>query len=201
VSPDRDGLTVRSLESLDITQRFGAVTLADVLLPHAALLGEPGTAGVEVERAFQTALVLVLAETVGAAAALLSLTTEYAKDRTAFGRPIGSFQALKHQLADLALALEATKAIAVQATRAAQAQSADCSSMVSIAKVWAGEAAIDIAQGCLQVFGGIGYTWEHDLHLYLRRLTMSSQLYGGPRWHRDRIWAMQAAQPDTTDLS
>ena len=191
VSCEQEGLSVDVLDALDISQGFGTVRFHDAQVPASALLGDAHDAGERIERQLRVALVLIVAETVGAADALLSLTTDYAKDRTAFGRPIGSFQALKHQLADLALSLEAAKAITVQATRSVQAQSPDAATMASIAKAWASEVAVDIAQGCLQVFGGIGYTWEHDLHLYLRRLTLNSQLYGSARWHRQRIWASQ----------
>ena len=190
---DGDEMSVTPEESLDITQRFGTVTFDGAAVPASAMVRQARQTADDAEHQLQTALVLVTAEMVGAADALLALAVGYAKDRTAFGRPIGSFQALKHQLADLALSLEAAKAIAVEAARGVQAQSADCASLASIAKAWTSEMAVDVAQGCLQVFGGIGYTWEHDLHLYLRRLTVNSLLYGGARCHRRRIWALQPA--------
>ena len=191
ISRNHNGVAVDPVRSLDITQSFATVTLDNVVVPPSALLGTPGGAADALARQFEIALILVVAETVGAADALFSLTTEYAKQRTAFGRPIGSFQALKHQLADLSLSLEAAKAIAVEATRSAQAGAGDRETLASIAKAWTGDVAVDIAQGCLQVFGGIGYTWEHDLHLYLRRLTINSLMYGQSRWHRRRIWSSQ----------
>jgi alkylation response protein AidB-like acyl-CoA dehydrogenase len=94
---------------------------------------------------------------------------------------------VKHQLADMSMGVEAAKAISVQATRAVQAGTDDAGEIASMAKAWLGDTSIDVAQGCFQVFGGIGYTWEHDLHLYLRRLTMNSLLFGEPDWHRERI--------------
>jgi len=188
VDVDSDGASVTPEESLDITQRFGTVAFDRAAVPGSAVVG---AAVDDSELQFCTTLVLVVAETVGAADALMALATDYAKVRTAFGRPIGSFQALKHQLADLSLSLEAAKAIAVEAARSVQARAPDCGSLASIAKAWTSEMAVDVAQGCLQVFGGIGYTWEHDLHLYLRRLTVNSLLYGGAQWHRRRIWASQ----------
>jgi alkylation response protein AidB-like acyl-CoA dehydrogenase len=193
VRSDHDGVGVAPVRSLDITQRFATVTFENAEVRESALVG-PRAAAAAVARQFEIAVILAVAETVGAADALFALTTEYAKQRTAFGRPIGSFQALKHQLADLGLALEAAKAIAVEATRSAQLPTQDSGTLASIAKAWAGDAAVDIAQGCLQVFGGIGYTWEHDLHLYLRRLTLNSLLYGQPRWHRRRIWSSQPGE-------
>ena len=193
VTADAAGIDIAPEMSLDITQRFGTVILRDVLVAPTSVVGRPGAAGEQVERQLQTGLVLTIADMVGAADALFALTVDYAKDRTAFGRPIGSFQALKHQLADLSLSLEAAKAIAVESTRAVQRQAPDAGAMTSIAKSWTSEMAIAMAQGCLQLFGGIGYTWEHDLHLYLRRLTVDSLLYGGARSHRRRLWTFQPA--------
>jgi alkylation response protein AidB-like acyl-CoA dehydrogenase len=94
---------------------------------------------------------------------------------------------VKHQLADLSLALEASKGISAAATQAVQANDPDAAEIVSMAKAWVGDSAVELAQGCFQVFGGIGYTWQHDMHLYLRRLTMNSLLFGQPDWHRERI--------------
>ena len=94
---------------------------------------------------------------------------------------------MKHQLADMSLSLESGKAIASDAVRAVQAIDAEAGEIVSMAKSWVGETGIDIAQGCFQVFGGIGFTWEHDLHLFLRRITTNSVLFGQPDWHHERI--------------
>ncbi len=118
---------------------------------------------------------------------LFEMARQYAVDRIAFGRPIGSFQAVKHQLADMSLSLEAGKAISATATRAAQSQRDDALEIARMAKAWVGDTGIDIAQGCFQVFGGIGYTWEHDSHLFLRRITMNNLLYGQPDCHREQI--------------
>jgi alkylation response protein AidB-like acyl-CoA dehydrogenase len=181
------GLSVRRLASLDITQRFALVTFTDARVDDGAVVGEPGGADDDVEHQLRVALVLSVAETVGAMDVLFEMARQYAVDRVAFGRPIGSFQAVKHQLADLSMELEAGKAIATAATRAVQAGTDDAGELTSIAKAWVGDTGIDIAQGCFQVFAGIGYTWEHDSHLFLRRLTMNSLLFGEPDWHRERI--------------
>jgi alkylation response protein AidB-like acyl-CoA dehydrogenase len=180
-------VTVQPLRGHDITQRLAAVSFDDVEVPTTALVGERGLAGHDVERQLQLACVLSTAETVGAMDVLFDMTRAYAADRTAFGRPIGSFQAVKHQLADMSLSLECAKAIVVAATRDVQAEQGDAAEIVSMAKSWVGDVGIDIAQGCFQVFGGIGYTWEHDLHLYLRRITMNSLLFGQADWHRERL--------------
>ena len=122
--------------------------------------------------------------------ALFEMTRRYAIDRTAFGRPIGSFQAVKHQLADISLSLEAGKAVAAAAVRAVQEDREDAGEIVSMAKAWVSDAGVDVAQGCAQVFAGIGFTWEHDLHLFLRRITMNGLLFGQSDWHRERICRM-----------
>jgi alkylation response protein AidB-like acyl-CoA dehydrogenase len=181
------GVSVTSRRSHDITQRFASVDFEEVELDHDAVVGDPAGTADDLECQLQLALVLSVAETVGAIGALFDMTSRYAIDRIAFGRPIGSFQAVKHQLADMSLSVEAGVSIAAAATRAVQAGQADGGEIASMAKAWVGDTGIDVAQGCFQVFGGIGYTWEHDLHLFLRRITMNSLLYGQPDWHRERI--------------
>jgi len=184
------GLSVVPMSGHDITQRFAAVTFDRVRVPTGSVVGERGGCRRVVERQLQLACVLSTAETIGAMDVLFEMTRAYATERTAFGRAIGSFQAVKHQLADMSLSLEAGKAIAVAAVRAVQAEQHDAGEIVSMAKAWVGDTGIDIAQGCFQIFGGIGYTWEHDLHLFLRRITMNSLLFGQPDWHRERICRM-----------
>ncbi len=171
----------------DVTLRFSTVTFDGVHVDATSLVGPAGGADDDVEHQLRLATVLVAAETVGAMDALFEMARQYALDRTAFGRPIGSFQAVKHQLADMSLSLEAARAVTANAVEVLDAGSPDAGEVASIAKAWTGDAGIELAQGCLQVFGGIGYTWEHDSHLYLRRITMNSLLYGSPDWHRERI--------------
>ena len=181
------GVTITPRRAHDITQRFAFVDFDRVEVDEDALVGDAGNASADLDRQLQLALVLLVAETIGAIDALFEMTRQYAIDRIAFGRPIGSFQAVKHQLADMSLSVEAGKSIATAATRAVQAGASDGSEIASMAKAWVGDTGIDIAQGCFQVFGGIGYTWEHDLHLFLRRITMNALLFGEPDWHRERI--------------
>lgn len=190
VPATRPGVTVSPLQSHDITQRFASVELRDVEVGRDALVGSVGGAAAKIERQLQIALVLHVAETVGALDALFEMTRQYAIDRTAFGRPIGSFQAVKHQLADMSLSIEAAKAVAVAATKAVQAEQPDAGEIASMAKAWIGDIGIEVAQGCFQVFAGIGYTWEHDLHLFLRRITMNTLLFGQAEWHRERICSL-----------
>jgi alkylation response protein AidB-like acyl-CoA dehydrogenase len=178
------GLDHRPLEALDLGRRFAHVDLRDVSVPADRLV--PGGAALA-EDLLQLAAVLTAADTVGAMDRLFEVTVAYAKDRVAFGRPIGSFQAIKHGLADQAVSLESSKAIASAACEALAAGRPDAAELVSVAAAYVGDQGNELAQVCLQVHGGIGYTWEHDLHLLLRRIRTNSALYGEPTFHRERI--------------
>ena len=187
VATTTPGVTVSPLDALDVTQRYATVSFDDAVVADAAAVGPIGDAGPDIDRQLRLACALSTAELIGAMDALFELTRRYAIDRTAFGRPIGSFQAVKHQLADMSLSLEASKAITAAAVRAVQESQADAGEIVSMAKSWVADAGVDLAQGSAQIFAGIGFTWEHDLHLYLRRITMSGLLLGQSDWHRERI--------------
>lgn len=181
------GVTVSALESLDLVRRFGEVAFEGVRLPGSALLGTAGGAGADVERQLQVALVIQNAETVGATQRVFEFTLEYARDRVAFGRPIGSYQALKHRLAEMKTSLEGCFATATASARAVASGADDAAELVSVAKAYIGDRGPAIAQDCVQLHGGIGVTWDHDLHVYLRRITQNAALYGSPRQHRERV--------------
>ncbi|MEZ5412272.1 MAG: acyl-CoA dehydrogenase family protein [Acidimicrobiales bacterium] len=187
VSAGAAGVTVTELESLDISRRFAEVRFDDVAVAPSAVVGQPGASGDLIDRQLALAAVLTAAESVGAMDHELDMTVEYAKDRIAFGRPIGSFQAVKHVLADMSLAVEMAKAVVGAAARSLGDDDGYGVEAASIAKALVGESSIELAQNCFQVFGGIGYTWEHDQHLYLRRLTTDAGLFGDAAWHRERL--------------
>ena len=189
VPTDAPGLSVRALDGLDLTRRLCEVHFDGVEVPSSALVGGAEDASDLIDRQLQLAVVLTVAESVGAMDEIFRLTVEYAKARIAFGRSIGSFQAIKHLLADTSFLLEASKAAASAAARSVQAGRADAQEVSSVAKAFVGESGITLAQNCFQVFGGIGFTWEHDLHLYLRRLTTDAVLYGEASWHRELLCA------------
>ena len=187
------GMSLHRLESLDFSLRMGRVRLDGVQITDADFVGTADSTAANAATQLDLAAVLNVAETVGAMDTLFEMTVRYAADRVAFGRPIGSFQAVKHQLADLSLTLEMAKA-SVQAaatavgTAVARGHTDSHAAMItSVAKSFVGDASTQISQGCFQVFGGIGFTWEHDLHLYLRRASVNAALYGTPTWHRDRV--------------
>jgi alkylation response protein AidB-like acyl-CoA dehydrogenase len=181
------GVLVEPLHGLDLTRRFARVRFDDVTVGATDVVGDVGAAAELVERQLDVAAVLTVAQSVGAMDANFDVVLDYAKVRTAFGRPIGSFQAVKHQLADASMLLEASKGVSVGATRSVSARADDASETASMAKSFVGDAAIDVTMTCWQALGGIGYTWEHDHHLFLRRLTTDASLYGQPAWHRERI--------------
>jgi alkylation response protein AidB-like acyl-CoA dehydrogenase len=163
------------------------VQFSKVELPESALVGEIGGSASLIEHQLDVAVSLTVAESVGAMDRDFEVVVEYARARTAFGRPIGSFQAVKHLLADTALLLESSKSMAVAAAHAVQEQREDAAVVASMAKAFIGDSGMDLAQNCLQVLGGIGYTWEHDQHFFLRRLAADASLFGEPAWHRERI--------------
>jgi alkylation response protein AidB-like acyl-CoA dehydrogenase len=115
------------------------------------------------------------------------MALQYAKDRVAFGRPIGSFQALKHILADMSLSLEMSAGLVAAAATALGSGAADGPELAHAAKAFVAEHGIELAHNSFQVFGGIGYTWEHDQHLFLRRLAADAECFGSPAWHRTRL--------------
>jgi alkylation response protein AidB-like acyl-CoA dehydrogenase len=187
VPGDAAGVDVVPLGGLDLTRRFVDVRFDGVEVGADTVVGTAGGAQPDVERQLDVAATLDLAESVGAMRRLVEITVDYAKARTAFGRPIGSFQALKHILADASLWTELSTAALDAATEAVADGRPTASEIVSIAKAYAGDAGANVAQMCLQAHGGIGFTWEHDLHFYLRRLEADRALYGDPVWHRERI--------------
>ncbi len=186
VPADAPGVTVEPLESLDLTRRFSRVRFDQVEVPATSVVGQPGGAAADLEMQFALAVALQCAETVGATDRLYDVTLEYTKDRKAFGRPIGSYQALKHRLVDMLLWLESAKAASDAAVKAVQFE-LDGPTAASIAKSYVGEHCPVILRECLQLHGGIGYTWEHDVHLYIRRVETNTAILGGPDYHHDRL--------------
>jgi alkylation response protein AidB-like acyl-CoA dehydrogenase len=180
-----DGVSVVRGRSVDLTRRFGDVRFDGVRLPRSAVVGEVGGAAATVERQLLVALALQCAEMVGLADRTFRTTLEYAQDRFAFGRPIASFQALKHRIADMLVWLELAKAAADQAARDVDDDAGGQQS--SVAKAYVGSRMVDLIHDCVQINGGIGLTWEHDIHLFLRRALLDQALYGTPDQHRERL--------------
>ncbi len=149
----------------------------------ARFLGGEEAAALLVDRA----ATLASAEMLGAADHVLALTVQYAKDRVEFGKPIGSFQAVKHMLADALVDVEGMRSTAYYAAWCAAAGDSERSLSASMAKAWCSDASRRVMAAGLQVHGGIGFTWEHDMHLYLKRAQLDQVSYGDAAAHRDRI--------------
>ena len=178
------GLSARTLCGLDVTRRFAEVRFEGVTVESAHRL----TGGPDVmEYCVALATVLQAAESVGAADALFDATVNYLKIRVQFGRTIGSFQAIKHRLADLLLQLEAMRAAAHYAALALGDGLDDAPEAVATAGACVDDTFAFICGEALQLHGGIGFTWEHDVHLFTRRAKVNQVLYGDGAWHRERL--------------
>jgi alkylation response protein AidB-like acyl-CoA dehydrogenase len=186
VARTAQGVTTTSLDVLDATR-----PLADVILREAPaeLVGELGSAIAPLAVAWRRLRVLVAAEQLGSADRILELTTDYAKTRSQFGRPIGSFQAIKHLLADAMLEIEAAKTAVMYAGWAFDHDQSDLDLISELCLAVAGDAFLGISKAAIQAHGAIGFTWEHDAHLFLKRATAMRQLFGTPDEHRDAIAA------------
>ncbi len=190
VPRDATGLSVGPLKTVDLTRRFGIVSFDGVRVPLDAVLGEIGGAATQVERQLQLALCILNAESIGAIDTAFAMTLQWAFDRYSFGRPLASYQELKHRFADMKSWLEASHAIGDASSLAVQSGSADASELVSVAKSFIGDYSTELLQDCVQIHGGIGVTFEHDLHLFVRRGTLNRALLGTPADHRQRVAAI-----------
>jgi len=181
------GMTITPMRGVDLTRRFARVSFEDVRVPSDMAVGEIGAAAKAIELQLHQALVIQNGETVGAMAAAFDMTVEWAFDRYSFGRPLASYQELKHRFADMKSWLEAAHAIADAAAEAVADQSEEAGELVSVAKAFIGQYGLELIQDCVQIHGGIGVTFEHDLHLFLRRATANRVLLGTPADHRQQV--------------
>jgi alkylation response protein AidB-like acyl-CoA dehydrogenase len=190
VPRDTPGLEVIPGRSIDMCRRYGRLHLDGVRVPSTAALGIPGDAGTSLEHQLQVAIALQCAESVGAAERAFETTIEYARDRFAFGRPVISFQALKHRVADMFQWLEFSKAISEALAAEIDAGGDEAARLASVAKVYVADHCLDIVDECVQISGGIGVTWEHHVHLYSRRIVVNRALFGTPEQHKVRLAAL-----------
>jgi alkylation response protein AidB-like acyl-CoA dehydrogenase len=172
---DAPGVTVEPLASLDLTRRVAAVVVAGAVVAPGRRLD-----GVTTSLVRERALALAAAECAGGARWCLETATQYAKDRHQFGRPIGPFQAVKHRLADMLVSVEQVTALAWDVARATDSGDGDQADLASVlAGALAFDTYVEAAKGCVQILGGMGFTWEHDAHIHLRRSLALRQLHGG----------------------
>ena len=182
VAADDPAVRVEPWDGLDLVRRYAQVTIA------GDRVGEP-VAGTD-EVLLHIAVAMQCAETCGVLERVFEMTLEYMEHRYSFGRPLSSYQALKHRVADDKMHLEACHAITTALARAIAERSDDAGELASAAKAWIGGIATNIIQDCVQLHGGIGVTWEHDIHLYLRRATVNAATYGSTAGHRERLARM-----------
>jgi alkylation response protein AidB-like acyl-CoA dehydrogenase len=184
VRGDAEGLTRTPLLTMDLTRKQARLTFDGV---DAWLIGTDGSARDGVARALEHAAVALAAEQVGGAQRCLDMAVDYAKNRIQFGRPIGSFQAIKHKCADMLVEVESARSAASYAAAAAAEASDELTMASSLAKSYCSEAFFHAAAENIQIHGGIGFTWEHPAHLYFKRAKSSELLLGDPTFHRDLL--------------
>jgi alkylation response protein AidB-like acyl-CoA dehydrogenase len=184
VAGDAIGLTRTEIPALDQTRPLATL---DFAATPARLIGVDGAAATGLQRTLDEAAVALAAEQVGGAQRCLDMAVEYAATRVAFGRPIGSFQAIKHKCADLLIGITAARSALYYSAWTVEESSAELAFAAAAAKAHCSETYVRAAQQNIQIHGGIGFTWEHDAHLYLKRAVASAELLGAPNDHLARI--------------
>lgn len=193
VRTDTPGVAVQPQPGIDLVKQYARIEFNDAEIDASALVGSAEQTGELIDRQTQVAIVLVCAETAGILDAVMAMTVAWARDRYSFGRPLASYQAIKHRLADMTMWLHACRAITAGAVDEVAARSADATMWSGAAKSYLGEHAGPLIQECVQLHGGIGVTWEHDLHLYLRRATLYRSLFGTPAEHHQAIFELASS--------
>jgi len=187
IDGNQEGVSRKALPTMDQTRRQAEIQLSAVRVGAEACLGEPGKAWPGLRRTLDLAAIALAAEQVGGAQRCLDMSVEYAKEREQFGRPIGSFQAIKHKCADMMIAVESARSALYYAACIADDGSDDLSSNASLAKAWCSESYFQCAAENIQIHGGVGFTWEYDPHLHFKRARASESCLGDPAYHRERV--------------
>lgn len=183
---DTSGLVAGALPTLDRTRRFAQLSF-DCAVPDDAVLGSPGSATSAIERVLTIGAGLLASEQTGGAQFCLDSTVEYAKQRSQFGRLIGSFQAYKHMLADMMVQIEASRSAALYAAAAIDEDDDELAEACHVAQSWAADCYRQCSGEAIQLHGGIGFTWEHHAHLYFKRARATSSWLGTPEAHREAL--------------
>jgi alkylation response protein AidB-like acyl-CoA dehydrogenase len=187
VPSDAEGVRRAWLPTMDQTRRLAAIELGDVAVPTDALLAEEGRGWELCQRTLDLARIALAAEQVGAAEMCLEMSVDYAKVRKQFGRPIGSFQAIKHKCADMLMMIESARSAAFYASALAAQGDSDLEEAASSAKAFCSDTFFHCAAENIQIHGGIGFTWEHPAHMYFKRAKATEVLFGDPSSHRERV--------------
>jgi alkylation response protein AidB-like acyl-CoA dehydrogenase len=181
------GMTVTQLKTLDMTRRWNEVRFDGVELDTDALMGAANKGWVPLKRALEWATAGLCAEMIGGAQKVLEASTEYAKTRHQFGKPIGIYQAVSHKLADMLVLSESGRSATYYAGWAVEADAPDRALASSMAKAYVSDAYRKVAGDGIQVHGGVGFTWEHDMHLYFKRAKASEVTLGDATYHRELV--------------
>jgi alkylation response protein AidB-like acyl-CoA dehydrogenase len=187
VTKGMPGLDVKLLPTMDQTRKLCEVTLNDVRVGADAVLGHPGGGWPSLARVVERATVALCAEMCGGAQRVLDMTVDYAKIRVAFGRPIGSYQGVKHRAADMLVEVENARSLTYYAAWAVDDNAPEAALAASMAKAYCSDAFRRVSAAGIQLHGGIGFTWEHDLHLYFKRAKSSEFTFGDATYHRERV--------------
>ena len=181
------GMEVKLLPTMDQTRKLCEVSFKDASVPADALMGVKGRAWPTLARVVERATVALCAEMCGGAQRVLDMTTDYAKIRVAFGKPIGTYQGVKHKAADMLVDVENAKSLTYYAAWAVDENAPEAALAASMAKAYVTDAYRKVAGAGIQLHGGIGFTWEHDLHLYFKRAKSSEFTFGDATYHRERV--------------
>jgi alkylation response protein AidB-like acyl-CoA dehydrogenase len=187
VPKDARGLQIKLLPTMDQTRKICEVRLNDLSVGADALLGDKRGGWAPLSRVLERATVALCAEMCGGAQRVLDMTTDYAKIRIAFGKPIGSYQGVKHKAADMLVDVENAKSLTYYAAWAVDENVPEAALAASMAKAYTSDAYRKVAGAGIQLHGGIGFTWEHDLHLYFKRAKSSEFTFGDATYHREKV--------------
>lgn len=193
VDANADGVSTTQLKTMDMTRRWCDVTFDGVSAGSDAVMGSVDGGWAPLERALRRGMAMICAESVGGAQKVLDMSVEYSKVRVQFGRPIGSFQAVKHKCADMLVDVEMARSAMYYAAWASSDNEAELPLAASVAKAYCGDAYSRVALTGIQVHGGIGFTWEHDMHLYYKRAKANELFLGDPAHHREIVARLIAA--------
>ena len=184
VASDAPNMEITPIPTLDTTRKMARISFTGT---PASLIGEEGGGSAALERTLDMACVALASEQVGGASRCLEMSVDYAKSRIQFGRPIGSFQAIKHKCADMLVEVESARSAAYYASWVADQDGDELSIAAPLAKAFCSDAYFSAAADTIQIHGGIGFTWEHDAHLYFKRAKASQLLFGDASYHRERL--------------
>ena len=184
------GVRIRPEETIDLTRRVGEVELRGAAVPRDALLGKPGGGWPLLARLLDLGAIAIAADSLGGAERTLEMGVDYSKVREQFGRTIGSFQAIKHMAAEMVAEVEPSRSLVWYAAYAFDHRPGEAARAAAMAKARLGEVYTATVDRAVQIHGGIGFTWEHDIHLWFKRARWNEVAFGDPAFHRERLAAI-----------